>query len=77
MWLSDNLPRYRANATRIVAVLLFAALTACQFQPLYGEQSASLSSGPNLSAVSVSQVNSRVAQQVRNHLIFLLHGNSS
>lgn len=49
-------------------------LAACQFQPLHGSQSAKPTNVGGLSAVSVSQVNSRVAQQVRNHLLFLLNG---
>ena len=58
------------RASLLVAALL--ALAGCQFQPLYGENS--LGAGGNLSQVDVSQVNSRVGQQVRNHLIFLLDG---
>jgi LPS-assembly lipoprotein len=54
----------------LIAALL---LTACQFQPLHGNQSAGATSG-GLSNVGVSQVDSRVGQQVRNHLLFLLNG---
>ena len=49
-------------------------LSACQFQPLYGEYSSKPEDVAGLSGVSVSQVNSRVGQQVRNHLLFLLNG---
>lgn len=69
---------------RMIAVSRFAKgafiasflglFSACQFQPLYGNQSSQLGSQIDLSAVEVSQVNSRVAQQVRNHLLFLLNG---
>ena len=60
----------------LVLGLLAFALSACQFRPLYGNnsESGSLQGDVNLSAVSVSQVDSRVAQQVRNHLVFLLDG---
>ncbi|MEM9331732.1 MAG: LPS assembly lipoprotein LptE [Pseudomonadota bacterium] len=54
-----------------------AVLAGCQFQPLYGDRSASLQSGIDLSSVSVSQVDNRVAQQVRNHLIFILGGSNT
>jgi len=59
---------------RAATLLLFAILSACQFQPLYGERTSSLQNGTNLSGVSVSQVDTRVGQQVRNHLLFLLDG---
>ncbi|MGI9351618.1 MAG: LPS assembly lipoprotein LptE [Rhizobiaceae bacterium] len=67
----------RAWLFKLFAIgLVVFGLSACQFRPLYGNSSdgGSLENGVNLSAVSVSQVNSRVAQQVRNHLIFLLDG---
>jgi len=54
----------------VVAALLF--LSACQFQPLYGERSPG--QGGGLEQVGVASVDSRVAQQVRNHLLFLLNG---
>ena len=58
----------------LVLVSFAVGLSACQFQPLHGDRSASAVSGTDLSAVSVSQVNTRVGQQVRNHLLFLLNG---
>jgi LPS-assembly lipoprotein len=59
------------------AVLLSAlsGLAGCQFQPLYGTQART--TGPSniaLSQISVAEVDTREAQQVRNHLIFLLSG---
>lgn len=57
-------------------VLAFSALAAigvlsgCQVQPLYGNRSVTES----LASVGISQANSRVEQQVRNQLIFLLSG---
>ena len=60
------------------SVVLFAlVLGACQFQPLHGDYSAQTEGSADLSTVSVSEVNSRVGQQVRNHLIFLLKGGTS
>ncbi|MEL7428380.1 MAG: LPS assembly lipoprotein LptE [Pseudomonadota bacterium] len=58
---------------RLLGIAAVLALTACQFQPLHGNSSA-LSQSGGLQNVSVSQVDSRVAQQVRNHLLFLLNG---
>ncbi len=59
------------RAAAIVAVL---TLAGCVWQPLYNDGYASSSPGGALSQVSVSEVDSRTAQQVRNHLIFLLQG---
>lgn len=58
----------------LVGISLTFILASCQFQPLYGEQATVGSSNTQLSAVKVSQVDSRVGQQVRNHLLFLLNG---
>jgi LPS-assembly lipoprotein len=57
-----------------VGLCLALVLSSCQFQPLYGDQQTVGNSGSQLSAVKVSQVDSRVGQQVRNHLLFLLNG---
>ena len=56
----------------IIAMLAGLMLTACQYRPLHGDNGISATSG--LSGVSVSQIDSRVGQQVRNHLLFLLNG---
>ncbi len=62
---------------RLLAVgCVVIGVSACQFQPLHGSGGATGTSG-GLSTVSVSQVNSRVAQQLRNHLLFLLNGGFS
>ncbi len=58
---------------RILAMGLVLILSACQFQPLHGNNSV-VSGSTDLSAVEVSQVNTRVAQQLRNHLVFLMTG---
>lgn len=64
------------QAMLMTALLL--PLSACQFQPLYGS---SASDGQPvaqaLSSVAVADVSTREAQQVRNHLIFLISGGSS
>lgn len=62
------------NVFRLLAIgFLAVALSACQFQPLHGSGGTIGTSG-GLSNVGVSQVDSRVAQQLRNHLLFLLNG---
>lgn len=58
---------------RLAGIVAMLVLTGCQFQPLYGNTGTGSQSG-GLQNVSVSQVDSRVAQQVRNHLLFLLNG---
>ncbi|MEZ5873009.1 MAG: LPS assembly lipoprotein LptE [Nitratireductor sp.] len=63
---------------RIIAVAAIAAslsLQACVFQPLYGNSPDNTAGvAAVLSSVSVSQVDTRVGQQVRNHLLFLFQG---
>lgn len=58
----------------VTLVFLATFISACQFQPLHGDNSISSSNGTSLSGVTVSEVNSRVGQQVRNHLLFILNG---
>jgi LPS-assembly lipoprotein len=54
------------------------SLTGCQFQPMYSSSSGTIgSSGSALSSVSVNEVDTREAQQVRNHLVFLLSGGTT
>ena len=61
--------------SRLFAVSCLLVLAACQFRPLYGETSSTLSGDTaNLAAVEVSNVSTRVGQQVRNHLVFLFTG---
>ena len=78
MLLSDlrNIELVRKAFLALVLVC-FGGLSACQFKPLYGSDQISSGTGGGLSTVSVSQVNSRVGQQVRNHLLFLLHGGNA
>lgn len=64
----------RPAATTLL--LAFAVmLQACTFQPLYGSGAAQ-QSGFALANIRVEEVDTRVGQQVRNHLIFLLSGGS-
>lgn len=82
MWLFEKSARLRP-ALRLVLAFAAAGLTAGCFQPLYGDQS--VTGGPGikekLSSVDVQQIEAangtpiaRVAQEVRNSLIFDLTG---
>jgi len=57
---------------KTIAIIMVLLLSACQFQPLYGDRAAGQAGG--LEQVGVASVDSRVAQQVRNHLLFLFNG---
>lgn len=74
MWLSDLKSLATGFSRQLSALIFIAVLSACQFQPLHGSNNASLTASGGLSSVAVSQVDSRVALQVRNHLLFLLNG---
>jgi LPS-assembly lipoprotein len=74
-------PKHSAG-TSFAAILAFgalAALSGCQVRPLYSTGSPSASAGPAVSGLSVAvgEVNTRYAQEVRNHLIFLLNGGAA
>ncbi|MFZ1814876.1 MAG: LPS assembly lipoprotein LptE [Rhizobiaceae bacterium] len=57
------------------SVLATLLVSACVYQPLYGSAGPSgVNAGMALDQVSVSEVDTRVGQQVRNHLLFLFHG---
>jgi len=57
---------------------LAVLLSSCQFQPLYSQSGPVVSnSGIPHASVKVSEVTTRSAQLVRNHLIFLLSGGST
>jgi LPS-assembly lipoprotein len=66
---------FELGRRRILAGIAFSAcalaLQGCQVQPLYATASPVKS---ELASISVDPVHTRVAQQVRNHLIFLFSG---
>ncbi len=66
----------RRSFLAALAIIGPAMLAGCTWEPLYGSAGISdpSAAGSTLSQVSVSQVDTRVGQQLRNHLIFLLHG---
>lgn len=60
----------------LAAALGLAALTACTVQPLYAPTAAGTSVSRDLSGIVIDEVGDRVAQQVRNKLIFTLGANN-
>ena len=72
-------PNRRTFALLFGAVLASSlALSACQVRPLYSAgSSASGGAAPSHLSVSVNEVNTRYAQQVRNHVIFLMNGGAA
>jgi LPS-assembly lipoprotein len=62
---------------RLAAALAFSgvmALSGCQVRPLYATGPAAAGASLLSQPVSVNEVTSRYAQEVRNHLIFLING---
>ena len=62
---------------RIASALAFSslmALSGCQVRPLYATGPSAAGVSVLSQSVSVNEVTSRYAQEVRNHLIFLLNG---
>ncbi|MCO5133792.1 MAG: LPS assembly lipoprotein LptE [Phyllobacteriaceae bacterium] len=70
--------RLARPAMGLTVLALAALLQGCQFQPLYSSDSGTVA-GSNLalSSISVAEVDTRVEQQARNHLIFLLSGGAA
>lgn len=78
MW-SFKRPLRSSYSAPLVALVALSTLAACTVEPLRGARS-TIGSGvvsDNLLATSVAEVNTRVAQQVRNELLFALHGGKS
>ncbi len=68
----------RCSRAILLALLPVAALAACTVQPLYAPTSSATAGavGLTLTNIVVDPVDTRVAQQVRNRLIFVLYGGS-
>jgi LPS-assembly lipoprotein len=63
--------------TALVCAAVSLALTACQVRPLYldsAPNAAGLTTNVALNSIAVKEVESRLAQEVRNQLIFALSG---
>lgn len=68
----------RTALLAILALTALTGLTACQFQPLYATGAGTIANTSTaLTSIAVAEVDTRAAQQVRNHLIFLLSGGST
>lgn len=75
MLLPEMRNKFAAPMLGAAALLALAALSGCQVRPLYSAGAATFSSSPSAAmSVSVNEVTSRYAQEVRNHLIFALSG---
>ena len=68
---SDVLSTIRRLGTAVAAILVVAALSACQVRPLYADATGP---GATLGAIGFSEADDRVEQVVRNQLIFLTSG---
>lgn len=78
MWLSKiKTPISVRNLISAATLVFLGLLSSCQFQPLYGSGSTLGESSYGLADVTVDQVSTRVGQQVRNHLLFLLNGGNA
>ena len=70
------------NGLRMAAlcatVLAVTLTSACTVRPLYATSESSVGAGPGaqagLGSIAIAQVNTRTAQEVRNHLIFMFNG---
>lgn len=70
-----DMPQFGFLRGASLAIVMLAA-SGCVFQPLYGSTTykSDQETSYALSQISVANVDTRVGQQVRNHLIFLLQG---
>lgn len=72
-----GIPMKRSAARVALAVLAGLALAGCTIQPLYAPKpQAGAIRTQSLAAIYIQPVNSRVGQELRNHLIFLLNNGS-
>jgi LPS-assembly lipoprotein len=70
---NTGLSKFRSSIrVSLVSGLVF--LGGCVYQPLYGGDELSGEYGASLSQIWVDDAETRVGQEVRNHLIFLLQG---
>ena len=73
MSLSNVSSGFGVVKVKLLVLALALGLAGCQFEPLHGSRSAS-GTATGLGHVGVASVDNRVAQQVRNRLLFLLNG---
>lgn len=73
-------PVKRGGLLGLALVASAMALQACTVRPLYynpPEGTGAVSTASRLSSVSIKPVSTRQAQEVRNHLIFLMYGGAA
>ena len=75
--LSKNHINISCNIFRSFGVVVVLGLSACTFQPLYAPSVDGSMAGNAISQIDVSHINTRVGQQVRNHLLFLINGGNA
>jgi LPS-assembly lipoprotein len=77
-WPSSSFARSGNLRRAVFAGLVTAlpALAACQVRPLYATPPAGAGVTADLSSIAIKPVETRYAQEVRNHLIFLFNGGS-
>ena len=68
------MPSAKQTLRAVVLLTALAALPACVYQPLYGPNAYAPQASETFTQIRVADVDTRVAQQVRNQLIFLLQG---
>lgn len=70
--------RSGALAAAAVLALVLAGASACTVRPLYMAEAPAAAGGTSvradLEAIGIKPATTRAAQEVRNHLVFLLHG---
>jgi LPS-assembly lipoprotein len=67
-------PRRQLGPAALLAVVASLWLSACTVQPVYGSKPGGESVERTLRSIAIESVDSRVAQEVRNKLIFYLTG---
>ncbi|HWK63806.1 MAG TPA: LPS assembly lipoprotein LptE [Rhizobiaceae bacterium] len=73
-------PVKRGGLVGLALIASAMALQACTVRPLYynpPEGTAGMSTASRVSSISIKPVSTRQAQEVRNHLIFLLYGGAA
>jgi len=70
-------PRHRLGPAVIVAIAGALLLSACTMQPVYGPGAAGGSVAKTLRSIDIEPADTRVAQEVRNKLIFQLAGGAA
>ena len=77
MWLPSSARSGKLRLALLAGLAaVLPALAACQVRPLHATPPAGTDVGADLSSIAIKPVETRYAQEVRNHLIFLFNGGS-